>query len=348
LDTFHASGVAGGSSVAQGLPRVEELLEARTPKGQALVSPIAGTVDVETEGKKSTITITPVAGKTEKYMLNGKKPLVKDGKKVKAGEMLLEGVAAPFVGVVQLVGDKTEAKEDDYMTLTALASAPEKISVPEGLAVTVKTGDEVVLGDRLTSGSLNLQDLMNNKGIEAAERYILNEILKIYAAQGQDVNAKHLEVIIRQMFSRVMIDAPGDTDFTTGEMRSKASVTETNERLAAEDKTPCTYTQLLLGIAKVAVNSDSFLSAASFQDTNRVLIRAAISGQVDYLRGLKENVIIGRKIPVGTGVKKPKMVYEFSDELDGDEQAETATDLGLVPEAEAKQVVGEDEDISIL
>ncbi len=356
LDTFHASGVAGGSSASQGLPRVEELLEARLPKGQALTAPIAGQAEVTVEGKKATIVITPTAGKVESYLLEGKKPSVKDGKKVRAGDQLFEGVMAPFAGVVELTGDKTKKSDDDRLILTALAGAPERISVPEDLVVVVKTGDEVALGDRLTSGSLNLQDLMAYKGIEATERYILNEILKIYAAQGQDVNAKHLEVIIRQMFSRVMIDNPGDTDFTTGEMRSKASVVAENERLDAEGKTPCTYTQLLLGIAKVAVNSDSFLSAASFQDTSRVLIRAAISGQVDYLRGLKENVIIGRRIPVGTGVKKPQVVYGLSDELDESEQLEVAADLGLetvatdLTDADGNpvEVVGDDDDVSIL
>ncbi|MCL2094809.1 DNA-directed RNA polymerase subunit beta' [Candidatus Saccharibacteria bacterium] len=339
LDTFHSSGVAGGNTVAQGLPRVEELLEARAPKGQAITAPVAGIVDVERDGKKMIVTITPQAGKTVEFAFDGKKPLTKDGKKVKVGEALLEGVNAPFVGVVQLL--------DDKMTLTALPDSLEKINVPDSLAVMVTSGQEVVVGDRLTSGSLNLHNLMQDKGIEAAERYILNEILKIYAAQGQDVNAKHLEVIIRQMFSRVMIDNPGDTGFTTGEMRSKASVVELNEQLTAEGKEPCSYTQLLLGIAKVAVNSDSFLSAASFQDTNRVLIRAAISGQVDHLRGLKENVIIGRKIPVGTGVRKPKIVMEFSDELSGSEEQEMATDLGLdaeVAEAMTEATEAADED----
>jgi DNA-directed RNA polymerase subunit beta' len=158
---------------------------------------------------------------------------------------------------------------------------------------------------------------MKYKGIEETERYILNEILTIYAAQGHEISAKHLEVIIRQMFSRVMIDEPGDTTFVTGDIVSRAAVTEENAAVLAEGKAPAEYTQMLLGISKVSIYSDSFLSAASFQDTTRVLISSAISGRVDHLRGLKENVIIGRKIPVGTGI-------ETLAEYTGEE--ETATD----------------------
>jgi DNA-directed RNA polymerase subunit beta' len=144
---------------------------------------------------------------------------------------------------------------------------------------------------------------MKYKGIEETERYILNDILAIYAAQGHEISSKHLEVIIRQMFSRVMIDEPGDTSFVTGDIVSRAAASEENARVEAEGKKPAEYTQMLLGISKVSIYSDSFLSAASFQDTTRVLISSAISGRVDHLKGLKENVIIGRKIPVGTGVE---------------------------------------------
>jgi DNA-directed RNA polymerase subunit beta' len=144
---------------------------------------------------------------------------------------------------------------------------------------------------------------MKYKGIEETERYILNDILAIYAAQGHEISAKHLEIIIRQMFSRVMIDEPGDTEFVTGDIVSRAAVVEANAKATADGKEPASYTRILRGISKVSIDSDSFLSAASFQDTTRVLISSAISGRVDHLKGLKENVIIGRKIPVGTGVE---------------------------------------------
>src|SRR5688572_3668440 len=144
---------------------------------------------------------------------------------------------------------------------------------------------------------------MRLKGVEATQRYIINEVLRIYAAQGQNIADKHLEIIVRQMFSRVQIEEPGDSLFVTGDIVSKAAVVETNKQLVKEGKSPAAFTQLLLGITKVSIWSDSFLSAASFQDTTRVLINAATSGRVDSLYGLKENVIIGRKIPVGTGVQ---------------------------------------------
>ena len=166
----------------------------------------------------------------------------------------------------------------------------------------VKSGDTISAGDRITSGSLNLQDLLKYKGSEATARYIMNDVMSVYAAQGHEISAKHLEIIVRQMFSRVRIDESGDSTFVAGDIVSRAAVVAENQTLTTSGKTPATYTNLLLGITKVSIWSDSFLSAASFQDTTRVLINAAINGRVDHLRGLKENVIIGRKIPVGTGV----------------------------------------------
>ena len=191
----------------------------------------------------------------------------------------------------------------------------------------VKSGDHLEAGDRLTTGSLNLQDLLKYKGAEETARYIMNDVTAVYAAQGHEISAKHLEIIVRQMFSRVMISEPGDSSFVSGDIVSKAAITAENRRLEAAGKEPATYDSLLLGITKVSIWSDSFLSAASFQDTTRVLINAAINGRVDHLKGLKENVIIGRKIPVGTGVT-PLIV---SDAARAAAQAETAD---LEPTAE--------------
>ncbi|MDL2235042.1 DNA-directed RNA polymerase subunit beta' [Christensenellaceae bacterium OttesenSCG-928-L17] len=300
LDTKHSSGVAGSGAISRGLPRVEELLEARQPKGQAFVSPISGVVNVWEDGKYYIIEVTPEAGKTVKLQLEGRKPKVKDGANVKIGDVIAskskgtDPLTAPFDAIAELL--------DDEIVLVASAGAPVKLEIPGDYQLLVKAGDSVEPGDRLTEGSLNLQDLMKYKGIEATERYIMNDILAIYANQGQEISDKHLEIIIRQMFSRVIIDEPGDSEFVTGDITSKSAVTEVNKKLAQDGKTPASFTQLLLGISKVAIYSDSFLSAASFQDTTRVLINSAISGRVDHLRGLKENVIIGRKIPVGTGI----------------------------------------------
>ena len=194
----------------------------------------------------------------------------------------------------------------------ANASAPVRIEIPGDAELVVKSNDSVEAGDRLTVGSLNLQDLMKYKGIEETERYIMNDVLNVYAAQGHEISPKHLEIIVHQMFSRVQINDPGDSEFVSGDIVSRAAVLIENKDLEKSGKNPATFTNLLLGITKVSIFSDSFLSAASFQDTTRVLINAAINGRVDHLRGLKENVIIGRKIPVGTGVA-PLEDFETSD-----------------------------------
>ncbi|MBR3246343.1 DNA-directed RNA polymerase subunit beta' [Candidatus Saccharibacteria bacterium] len=301
LDTKHGSGVAGSGAIARGLPRVEELLEARTPKGQAYVSPLDGVVEVWEEDNHYVVQITAQSGAIERIELNGRKPSVKDGETVKAGATLVrksgdkEAIKAPHEGIVELV--------KDAIILVASAKGSARIEIPGDAELVVKSNDTVEAGDRLTTGSLNLQDLLKYKGVEATERYIMNDVLNVYAAQGHEISPKHLEILVRQMFSRVQINEPGDSTFVTGDITSKAAVVMQNRELEAEGKEPATFTNLLLGITKVSIFSDSFLSAASFQDTTRVLINAAINGRVDHLRGLKENVIIGRKIPVGTGVE---------------------------------------------
>ena len=317
LRTFHNSGVAGGD-ITQGLPRVEELFEARTPKGQAFVTEIAGLVDVWEDGKKYIVQVTPESGKVERLPLDGRTIVVKAGSSVKAGDVLATGeddtrpLVAPFDGVVEAA--------EDTLVIAAEAGAPARYEIPGTMQLVVKANDVVEAGDRLTAGSLNLHDLMRLKGVEATQRYIINEVLRIYAAQGQDVADKHLEIIVRQMFSRVQIEDAGDSDFVTGDIVSKAAVVNTNKQLAAEGKSLISYTQLLLGITKVSIWSDSWLSAASFQDTTRVLINAAVSGRADHLHGLKENVIIGRKIPVGTGAVEETETNEPSEDEFADNQ----------------------------
>lgn len=329
LNTFHSSGV-GGSDITQGLPRVEELFEARNPKGQAYMSEVAGTVDLWEDGKKYVVQVTPEAGHVERMPLEGRTATVKSGSNVKVGDVLAtsEGEAhplvAPFDGVVEIA--------EDTLVIAANASAPVRYEVPGSMQLVVKKGDVITAGDRLTIGSLNLHDLMRLKGTEATQRYIINEVLRIYAAQGQDVADKHLEIIVRQMFSRVQVEDPGDSTFVMGDIVSKASVVDANFGLVAEGKQPAQYTQLLLGITKVSIWSDSWLSAASFQDTTRVLIAAATSGRADRLKGLKENVIIGRKIPVGTGA------HALSDEI-------TAEDELVADEAQIEDEISADVDL---
>lgn len=307
LNTFHAGGAAG-DDITQGLPRVDELFEARSPKGEAYLSEVAGSVEVWEDGEKYVVQVTPVKGKVEKIKLAGQIVRVKTGTDVTTGDVLASNddeslpIIAPFDGKVSVT-----KKE---IVVTSGATGPVKYEVPGFKQLVVSSNDQVEVGDRLTSGSVNLHDLMRLKGIETTQRYMINEVLRIYAAQGEAVAGKHLEIIVRQMFSRVQIEEPGDTPFVTGDIISKAAVVEANRALSTDGGELAQFTQLLLGITKVSIWSDSFLSAASFQDTTRVLINAAVSGRVDNLYGLKENVIIGRKIPVGTGAVFPEDEFD--------------------------------------
>jgi len=315
LNTFHAGGAAG-SDITQGLPRVDELFEARNPKGEAYLTEVAGLAQLWEDGEKYIVQVTPEKGRVERLKLADQIVRVKSGTDVIAGDVLASNddesmpVLSPFDGKVEVVKGE--------VIVTSGADAPVRYEIPNYRQLHVADGDQVEAGDRLTNGSINLHNLMRLKGVEATERYIINEILRIYAAQGERVDAKHLEVIVRQMFSRVQVEEPGDTQFVTGDIVSKAACVEENRVLTGEGKTPAQFTQLLLGITKVSIWSDSFLSAASFQDTTRVLINAAVTGRIDTLYGLKENVIIGRKIPVGTGARNLAPVEEAIPDEDFD------------------------------
>ncbi len=301
LKTFHSGGVAG-EDITTGLPRVEELFEARTPKGQAFLSEVDGVVSTWEEGDKYIVQIAPKEKKVKEINLKDQIVRVASGSTVQTGEVLAskddgsDVVTSPINGVVDIA-------EGNKLVITPGKQGSERYEIPGYKQLTVKDGDSVVAGDRLTNGSLNLQELMKYSGPEDTQRYIMNEVLSIFAAQGQNIADKHLEIIVRQMFSRVQVDEPGDSELVTGDIVSKQSVLEINQKLSDKGKQLIRYNQLLLGITKASLSTDSFLSAASFQDTTRVLIGAATSGKVDNLFGLKENVILGRKIPVGTGVK---------------------------------------------
>jgi DNA-directed RNA polymerase subunit beta' len=302
MRTFHRGAAASGADITQGLPRVEEIFEARSPKGQAVLAEIDGVVSVKEGAGKTVIRVTPANVKITEYPLGERIPEVKTGDQVVPGDIL----AADGAGK-KLVKAKTEGTVEvvkDKILLTHAGEAPRDHSVPSYQAVEAQNGDLVTRGQRLTEGSINLQDMLTLLGEEAVQRYIVSEVQSIYASQGQGIADKHIEIIIRQMFSRVQIEEPGDSLYVTGDVVSKIGVIEENHELVAAGKKPATYTQLLLPITKISISSDSFLSAASFQDTSRVLIGAAIRGKMDKLRGLKENVIIGRLIPVGTGFRQ--------------------------------------------
>ncbi len=204
----------------------------------------------------------------------------------------------------------------------------------------------MVAGQRLTNGSINLHDLMRLQGVEPTQRYIMNEILSIFNSQGQNVSDKHLEIIVRQMFSRVQVEDAGDSEFVTGDVVSKLAVAEANDTLTAQGKQPAKVNQLLLGITKASLSTDSFLSAASFQDTTRVLIAAATSGKVDKLFGLKENVILGRKIPVGTGYGASNALDEGDDDFAESEYMPSEEDIEPVMIADMRPDEDDNDEVS--
>lgn len=310
LKTFHSGGVAG-DDITTGLPRVEELFEARAPKGYAFISEIAGTVRTWEEGNQYIVQVTASDETNVELELKKRIPKVASGTEVVKGDVIAaakggkDPLTASAAGVVSFT--------NKHVLITPSGKGTARYEIPGFKQVVVQDGDTVAPGDRLTNGSINLQELMKLQGVEATQRYIMKEILQIFAAQGQNISDKHLEVIVRQMFSRVQVEDPGDSEFVTGDIVSKQAVVETNERLVKEKKELIQYNQLLLGITKASLATDSFLSAASFQDTTRVLIAAATSGKVDNLYGLKENVILGRKIPVGTGYRSKEREAELAE-----------------------------------
>ncbi|CAN5162668.1 DNA-directed RNA polymerase subunit beta' [soil metagenome] len=308
LDSKHRSGATISDDTAQGLNRIEELFEVRAPKGLAYVSDIAGVVNAWEEGDHYVVQVTADDSEVVTLELNGRKPHLATGSDVAIGDVVAahddksEPLISPMAGKLEVT--------DISVIITPTKQSVVRYEIPGYKQLTIQDGDKIVAGQRLTNGSINLQDLMRLQGVESTQRYIMNQILGIFVGQGQNVSDKHLEIIVRQMFSRVQIEEAGDSDFVTGDIVSKLAVAEANERLVAEGKTPVQSIQLLLGITKASLSTDSFLSAASFQDTTRVLIAAATSGKIDRLYGLKENVILGRKIPVGTGYVDPDAVVE--------------------------------------
>jgi DNA-directed RNA polymerase subunit beta' len=246
MRTFHTGGVAG-FDITQGLPRVEELFEARRPKGQAVISELDGKARVTEEKGVRTIIVT--------------------------------------------------GRDDER-----------EYSVAYGIRVRIADGDRVAAGDQLTEGSVNPHDILRIKGLAAVQSYLVQEIQSVYRSQGVDINDKHIEIIVRQMLRRVKVEEPGDTEFLPGELVDIFALEEENARAMAQGKEPATARPVLLGITKASLATDSFLSAASFQETTRVLTDAATKGKVDPLLGLKENVIIGKLIPAGTGMQRYRSV----------------------------------------
>ncbi|MDD5043762.1 MAG: DNA-directed RNA polymerase subunit beta' [Patescibacteria group bacterium] len=318
MRTFHTGGVAG-QDITQGLPRVEELFEARSPKKKALLAEVDGDVTIEEADR----TIEDTSGKMVVKSIHGQKTLKisyeemeEDDYKVPAGAEVAvkEGQFVDKGNIVFIRKDHTEeirAKRPGMVKINknkiSVVTTAKKIReyiIPPGYGLFVKNGDKVKKGDQLTEGDLDLHQLFVLRGKEDVKKYLVKEIQHIYSSQGQKLNDKHIEVIIRQLFSRVIVRDTGDTDLLPGEVIEKNQFEKANEAAKKNGGKEAKAEELFLGITKVSLSTESFLSAASFQETARVLIEAAITGKVDRLEGLKENVIIGRVIPAGTGFKK--------------------------------------------
>ena len=272
MRTFHVGGVAGGGDITQGLPRVEEIFEARTPKTKAMISDVDGKViDIVRGDDTRTVVVES---------LENEPVLEKTPPRRQKGKPQKESADAP-------AEEKKGVKE---------------YHVPAFSALWVSKGDRVKKGVQLSEGHLDLGELLKAAGPREVERYIISEVQKIYTGEGASIADKHIEVIVKKMFSRVRVKVAGDTELVPGDIIEKATFQQANKALK-EGQTKATAAQVLLGITRIALTTESFLSAASFQETTRVLINAAIQGKEDKLKGLKENVIIGRLIPAGTGYK---------------------------------------------
>ncbi len=308
LRTFHTGGVAGAEDITQGLPRVEELFEARTPKGEAVIAEIGGIVNVywEDDVRKLKVTNARRRGKTH-LIPSGYEMLVRNEDRVQATTPIAKAmredlepqeILAAFDGNIYIDIDD----EGAIKAVIRREDVEEWVSdIPASARLKVDKGDRVEVGTQLTEGSKNPREVLRIQGREAAQMYLLDEVQKVYRSQGVSIHDKHIEVIVRQLVRRIRVLRSGDTDMLIGELVDRFEFDEANEAVVAAGGEPARGEPVLLGVTKASLNTDSFLAAASFQETTRVLTDAAVRGAKDTLRGLKENVIIGKLIPVGTG-----------------------------------------------
>jgi len=322
LRTFHTGGVAAASDITTGLPRVEELFEARkAPKGEAVLTEIAGKVSIEKSDRYSDMRVIRVSHsemvsdsyELEKYW----RRRVNDEDKVEKGDVIASRdadnkIIAQNGGRVRIEGRTIivsyEVKDEKYY------------EIPSNARLAVEEGERVEPAQRLTEGSLNTHDILRISGRDACQRYMLSEVQKVYRSQGQNIHDKHFEIVIAKMMSRVNVTDSGDSDTLPRELTNRVAVMKENEQLLKEGKRPLKYSEVLLGITKAALNTDSFLSAASFQHTIKILTQAAVNRDEDPLFGLKENVIIGKLIPAGTGFQRGPFAPE-PEESDVDPEA---------------------------
>jgi DNA-directed RNA polymerase subunit beta' len=314
LRTFHTGGVAAGVDITTGLPRVEELFEARkAPKGEAVVAEIDGIVTVVQSDRYSDLRLAHVEQSeliSDEYDLpDGWEIAVLDGDEVSQGDVLAylgdeSKITAQNAGRVRIETGKESgngSKAGSKVIVSYESRQEAEYEIPSTARMLIKDHDRVEAGQALTEGSLNPHRILRIQGRQACQMYLLSEVQKVYRSQGQNINDKHFEIIIRKMLSKVQITRPGDTNYLPGDLIDTLELRRVNEQLLAEGKRPAKFIEVLLGITKASLSTDSFLSASSFQHTIKVLAQAAIAASEDRLYGLKENVIIGKLIPAGTG-----------------------------------------------
>ena len=300
MRTFHTGGVSHGEDITTGLPRVEELFEAREPKGKAILSEIEGIAEIVIEDEGRKIIVRNHDLMMEDFVIPAGYTLsVKDGEKVTRGRELASQDGGRGTIVSTMDGDVV--LEEGVVHVRSEQSETKEYTILSGAHIRVNDGDVVQSGTQLTDGSEDPQEVLSTRGREAVQRLLVDQVQTVYRSQGVVTNDKHIETIVRQMLRKVTVDDPGDTDFLPGELIDRFAFNQLNEEMVAQGGEPATAQEVLLGITKASLATDSFLSAASFQETTRVLTEAAINGKVDHLRGLKENVIIGKLIPAGTG-----------------------------------------------
>jgi len=336
LRTFHTGGVVEGEhrDITHGLPRVQELFEARSPKGQAMIADMDGTIQILHEDgmRKIVLTATDVF-REEHEIKHGYRVLVEDGAEIERGTVLAQrgSDGSPRFDQVVAGSDGRLIIEDDKITVYREEQVSSEYEVASNARIRVRNLQQVSAGDQLTEGPLDPHEVLRIQGREAVQVYLLEEIQKVYRSQGVTINDKHIEMIVRQMLSKVSITSPGDTGFLLSETVDRLAFEEANRLVEEDGGTPATARQVLLGITKAALTTESFLSASSFQHTINVLAQAAIEGKSDELRGLKENVIIGKLIPAGTGFQTAAEESELTEEPVGeDDEAEAEPELAAV------------------
>jgi len=356
LRTFHTGGVVG-LDITTGLPRVEELFEARPPRSRAIISEIDGVVEVVDDEEGRLIKITSQEIFRDEYSLPaGWQVMVNNGQWVDIGNVLAgpaaeDETAPPSVALAaetQPVLARVAGEvviEDEQLSIVYEEKEEREYSVPTATHILIRDRDHVTAGQQLTDGSINPQDILHILGKEAVQQYLVDEVQRVYRSQGVSINDKHIEVIVRQMLTKVCIDSSGDTDLVPGELVARWHYEDVNARVLAEGGEPATAHTVLLGITRASLNTDSWLAAASFQETTRVLAEAAVQGKVDRLVRLKENVIIGRLIPARYPDSKEEPVSEAGEENGGEPvEVSALADNGeeLLPLDQASWSVGEE------